>query len=61
MDPYFGPGQVSIATLRVVKCLAAAGAGVNARDNQGKTALWYARENKQADSIAYLKKIGARL
>lgn len=61
LDPYFGPGQVSIVTLGVVERLIAAGAAVNARDNQGKTALWYARENKQTDSISFLKKIGARL
>ena len=45
----------------LAKVLTAAGAEVNARDDQGKTALGYALDNKQTDSIKYLKKIGERL
>ena len=59
-DPTTSPGQVSVLTLGVVKRLIAAGADVNARDNEGKTALGYALDNKQTDSVRFLKKIGAR-
>lgn len=60
LDPTFGPSQVSAATMGVAKALIAAGADANARDDQGKTALGYALDNKQADSVRLLKKIGAR-
>ena len=45
--------------IEVVKLLIQAGAGVNAKNNEGKTALDYAREEVHEDIVQFLLEAGA--
>ena len=43
-----------------VKALLKAGANLNAKDKEGKTALKYAKENSHTETVQLLKKAGTK-